>query len=143
MSIDEIFTGITGGGGIIVLLMTLIQIAPVAVNPWSGIAKWIRRTVYGPVEDEIRQLGDKITAIDDKSDMREASNSRYRILRFNDEVLQGKKHTKEHFDQILDDMEVYEDYCREHPKYENNKAVMAAQNIKAVYQKCAADKSFL
>lgn len=73
----------------------------------------------------------------------EATTCRYRILRFNDEILHDQKHTKEHFDQILDDVTRYEKFCAEHPEYENNKAVMAIENIKRVYQKCSNDNTFL
>ena len=38
MSIQEL---LTGGGGLLVLALTVIQIAPVRVNPWSAIAKAI------------------------------------------------------------------------------------------------------
>lgn len=73
----------------------------------------------------------------------EATTCRYRIFRFNDEILHDQKHTKEHFDQILEDITRYERYCDGHPEYENNKAVMAIGNIKRVYQKCADDNAFL
>lgn len=73
----------------------------------------------------------------------EATTCRYRILHFNDEVLHGARHTKEHFDQILDDITRYERYCDEHPEYENNKAVLAIGNIKRVYQKCNDEVTFL
>lgn len=73
----------------------------------------------------------------------EATTCRYRILRINDEILHDQKHTKEHFDQILDDITRYEQFCTDHPDYENNKAVMAIKNIKRVYEKCSDDNTFL
>lgn len=73
----------------------------------------------------------------------EATACRYRILRFNDEILHEQRHTKEHFDQILDDITRYEKYCDEHPEYENNKAILAIKNVKRVYQKCSDENSFL
>lgn len=73
----------------------------------------------------------------------EATTCRYRILRFNDEILHEQRHTKEHFDQILDDITRYEKYCDEHPEYENNKAILAIKNVKRVYQKCSDENSFL
>jgi hypothetical protein len=73
----------------------------------------------------------------------EATDSRYRILRFNDEILHDEKHTKEHFDQILDDITRYEKYCDEHPEYENNKAVLAIENVERVYKKCSDENLFL
>ena len=72
-----------------------------------------------------------------------ATTARYRILRFNDELLHDQRHTKEHFDQVLGDITRYESFCSGHPEYENNKAAMAIKNIKRVYQKCSADNDFL
>ena len=73
----------------------------------------------------------------------EATTCRYRILRFNDEILHGQRHTKEHFDQILEDITRYEKYCEGHPEYENNKAVLAIDNITRVYRKCSDENAFL
>ncbi len=73
----------------------------------------------------------------------EATVCRYRILRFNDEILHEQKHTQEHFDQILDDVTKYEKYCDEHPEYENNKAVLAIENVKRIYRKCSDENLFL
>lgn len=73
----------------------------------------------------------------------EASVCRYRVLRFNDEIIHKVRHTKEHFDQVLDDITSYEQYCEDHPEYENNKAVLAIANIKRTYEKCTRDGDFL
>ena len=120
---------ISSGGIALVALLSLIQIAPVEINPWSTIARIIGRQLNGEVLDKI--------------DENEAKNSRYRVLRFDDEIRHGKKHTEEHFNQILDDIDMYDDYCKEHPKYPNSKAVMAIANIKKVYERCKNEDSFL
>ena len=73
----------------------------------------------------------------------EATTCRYRILRFNDEILHDQRHTKEHFDQILDDVTRYEKFRKDHPEYENNKAILAIENIKRVYKKCTDESTFL
>ena len=73
----------------------------------------------------------------------EATTCRYRILRFNDEILHDQKHSKEHFDQILEDITRYEKFCAEHPEYENNKAILAIENIKRVYKRCSDEGTFL
>lgn len=120
---------ISSGGLTLVAVLSLIQIAPIKVNPWSSIARAIGKQLNGEVLDKI--------------DENEAKNARYRILRFDDEIRHGKKHTEEHFNQILDDIDMYNDYCREHPKYPNSKAVLAIANIKRVYAKCKDEDSFL
>lgn len=68
---------------------------------------------------------------------------RYRILRFDDEVRHDERHSKEHFDQILDDITEYENYCDEHKEFKNNKAVLAIANIKKIYQRCVDDNTFI
>ena len=43
----------------------------------------------------------------------------------------------------LMDAAAYEKFCAEHPEYENNKAVLAIENIKRVYQNCSNENTFL
>ena len=88
-------------------------------------------------------LDKKIDKLQCSSDQGMAYTWRYRILRFIDDILHGQKHSKEHFDQILEDVQNYENYCIENPKFPNNKAVFAIRNIKNVYQKCTDEGSFL
>ena len=38
MNLQEL---LTGGGSLLLILMTLVQIAPVKINPWSWLAKAI------------------------------------------------------------------------------------------------------
>lgn len=91
----------------------------------------------------IEGLDTKIDKLQGSNDERMAYTWRYRILRFNDEIRLGEKHSKEHFDQIIEDIDNYEDYCRTHPDFPNNKAVFAISHIKKVYQKCINEKTFL
>ena len=42
MSLEEI---LLGGGGALLAAMTLIQVAPIKVNPWSAVAKAIGRAI--------------------------------------------------------------------------------------------------
>jgi hypothetical protein len=121
--------GLTGIAGIMAILLTLVQVAPIKVNPWSRLARAIGRALNTEVIDEIRR--------------NEAGNARYRIIRFDDEVRHKTRHTEEHFNQIIDDIDMYEAYCTKHPDYENNKARLAIGNIKDTYTKCKKDNSFL
>lgn len=97
-----------------------------------------------------KDLSASINNLDKKMDKLQQSNDeglaltwRYRILRFDDEIRHDDKHTKEHFDQILEDITNYENYCAEHKNFKNNKAVLAIDNIKKVYKKCTDEGTFL
>ena len=50
MSFAQIFTW---GGGSLLLLLTLVQVVPVKVNPWSAIARWIGKAINGDVLDKL------------------------------------------------------------------------------------------
>lgn len=91
----------------------------------------------------ISNLDKKIDKLQCSSDQGMAYTWRYRILRFNDEILHGEKHSKEHFDQIIEDIDKYDDYCRDHPEFPNSKVVFAIRNIKNVYHKCTDEGTFL
>lgn len=95
------------------------------------------------LKDQLKEMKHSIDDMRTENSEDLAYTWRYRILRFDDEIRHDEKHTKEHFDQILDDITKYERYCDEHPDFPNNKAVFAIKNIKKIYQKCTDDGAFL
>lgn len=138
------------GGGAVALLMTLVQITPIKVNPWSAIAKWLGRAINADVikgldevkaaqEDTRKQLETHMKA-DERS---KADCCRARILRFNNELLRGIPHTKEDYIEVLKDIDDYEKYCDTHPDYENSRAVHAIANIGRVYDERLKKNDFL
>ncbi len=147
MSIKEI---VTGGGGLLLVLLTLIQIAPIKINPWSAMAKAIGRLINA---DVLAELGDVKAAqaetqrrldghirVDDE---RDADKHRERILQFNNELLRDIPHTREDFIEILGEIDKYEQYCRDHPEYPNSRAVHAIANIGRVYDDRLVKHDFL
>lgn len=99
--------------------------------------------IFGDLGEKIEQINQSLESIKKENQENRATEKRYRILRFNDEILHDERHSKEHFDQILDDVTEYERYCSEHPDYKNNKAELAIENIKHIYRKCNDEGSFL
>ncbi len=147
MNLGEI-AGWSGGG--LLLLLTFIQIAPIKVNPWSAIVRGIGKALNGDVLKKLdvleagqvetrNRLNEHIRIDDDRN----ADTHRFRILHFNTELLRGDKHTQEDFVEVLIEIDFYEHYCREHPDYENNRAVLAIENIKRVYKDLMENGGFL
>ena len=131
------------GGGALLILMTLIQIAPIKIDPWSWLGKCIGRAINGEVLDKVETLSQDVKKIKADDDEQWASLSRSHILRFGDELLHGVAHSKEHFDQILLDISKYEKYCSEHKDYLNDVAHETIKRIKNTYQKCLEENNFL
>lgn len=72
-----------------------------------------------------------------------AKQIRVRILRFNDEICRGTQFSENHFEDILEDIDVYERFCDAHPDYHNGKGAIAMAHIKAEYEKHMVNHDFL
>ena len=140
MDLKEI---LMGGGGVLVVLLTLVQIAPVKVNPWSAIAKAVGRAINADVTKELSEIKTKLDSHVTMDDRRNADGHRTRILHFNNELLRDIDHTKEEFIEVLAEIDAYEEYCREHPDYPNNRAILAIENIRVIYRERMKKRDFL
>lgn len=100
-------------------------------------------TAVRGVEGRVATLEDRVGALQDDQEKDRAEYARLRVLRFNGELLRNQRHTKEEFDQALHDIDTYEDFCESHPRYANNKAVLAVENIKRCYEGCLKQHDFL
>ena len=144
MNLSNLWTSYAlDGAGALVVILTLIQIAPIKLNPWSSIAKKLGRAINGEVIDKVNQVSNEVKNLRRVCDERETDSCRLRILHFDDEVRHDVRHTKEHYDQVLVDINRYESYCDEHREYKNNVANLAIDNIKQTYKMCIKEGSFL
>ena len=53
MTLKEI---LLGGGGTLFVLLTLIQLAPIKINPWSAMAKAFGRAINSEVLEKVGRL---------------------------------------------------------------------------------------
>ena len=130
MTLDSIQTLLFGSGGALLLLMTIVQISPIKFNPWSYIGRAIGRLINGEVLAEVGNIRAELKDHKAKSEERHATLCRAHILRFGDEVRHGIPHSKEGYDNILLDIDSYEEYCEKHPDYKNNIALATIAHIK-------------
>lgn len=102
--------------------------------------------VFGKKSKTIKALDsltEKVDKIQETIDEREAVLARTHILRFNDELYNGIRHSKEYFDQTLEDITTYNEFCDTHPKFKNERTVMAIDNIKSTYKTLHSEHKFL
>ena len=85
--------------------------------------------------DNKKGMQKQIDKIYDRMDERDAIQARTHILRFNDELENGMKHSKDYFRQQIQDIDTYEEYCRTHPDFANGLTVMASKYIKSEYER--------
>lgn len=93
MTLKEI---LFGGGSALFVLLTLLQLAPIKINPWSAIAKAFGRAINSEVLEKVGKLESELQCVRSGMAEEKAVNCRARILRFGDECLHGERHTKDH-----------------------------------------------
>lgn len=140
MNLKEI---LFGSGGVMFVLLSLLEVSKIPINPWSGLAKLIGNALNADVLAEVKQTKKRLDDHIATDDERNANLLRTQILRFNDELVDDRKHAKEHFDEILSIIDEYETYCRTHEDYKNNKCAHAVANISRVYDERLEKRDFL
>ena len=135
---------------VLVALLSLVEVSPIKINPWSGLAKWLGRAINGEVLSTMQIIqtaqkaqADALAAHIKADDERNADTLRMRVLHFNNELLRGDRHTREDFIEILAVIDAYEQYCKNHPNYRNNRASHAIANIGRVYDERLKLRDFL
>ena len=139
--------------GVVIFFATLIKIPKIEINLWGLLGRAInkeQKAQNDKLQKSIDDLSKRFdTFITDsinyraKREEKDADRARSDILMFNEELLRSVRHSKERFDNIIERVDEYEDYCDTHPLYKNNKAESAITNIKHVYQKCMDERDFL
>lgn len=117
MSLTEIINSSSLG---IILFFTLIQFSPIKINPWSKVFKWIGNVINEDILVKLKSLEKELSRISSNVEEYNAINSRVRILRFGNEIKQGILHTKDYFDQIMQDIDIYENYCNRNKEFRNS-----------------------
>jgi len=139
-------SGLLGAAGI----MTIFEVTPIKLNPWSKIAEWLGKAANKEVLEQLKDQAETLKNVKastedlyEKLDQKDAEDARNHILRFGDEIKNKVRHSQEYFNQILDDITKYEKYCREHPDFKNERTASTEAIIKEVYQKCIKENDFL
>ena len=93
-------------------------------------------------QDKNKEILDRLNALDGKMDKIEASLderdavlARTHILRFSDDIYNGIRHSKEYYDQTLDDLKTYTKYCERNPGFANGRTEKAGEYIQKEYDR--------
>lgn len=124
------------------IAVALIAIIPTIISNRKKTEKSIKDMTEA-TDKRVDKLQSSFDQHVDDYEAAKAASQRYRILRFYDEVCEGRKHSESHFEDILDDIDDYDTYCDTHPKFKNNRGHVAMQYIRDTYAKVKANGGFL
>lgn len=139
MLVDKIAQAIA----IVLAGMTLIQIAPIKIDPWTALARAIGRALNHDISVKVDALSGSVSKLEKQMQEKAAIDARSRILVFGDECRRGVHHSKDCFDAIFEDITTYEQYCTMHPKFKNNMTNLTVQYINNIFSRCLETNDFL
>nr|DAP10336.1 MAG TPA: hypothetical protein [Caudoviricetes sp.]DAP91454.1 MAG TPA: hypothetical protein [Caudoviricetes sp.] len=122
--------------------ITLIEkFAPKDKKPWTAILTFIGKILTKEFSesqkaliDKVEVLSLKIEKVAESVEETRAIAARVRILSFGDELLEGRLHSKDTYDQTLLDIDNYEKYCKSHENFKNNVTEETVALIKEKYR---------
>lgn len=133
-----------------VALTTIVQKLSSKFKPWSWLAEQFGNAINKTTLEKLDKLESKVAELekrdnqqDEEREKERALSARRRILRFADECRRQEKHSEEYFNNILEDISMYKDYCDTHPMFENEKAIIAIQVIDETYKRRLDKNDFL
>lgn len=103
MSLSEIL----GAGGLgLVLLLSLVQVAPLKLNPWDRVFDWLGKKLNRTADEELKKLQAQIQGM-------WINSHRHTILRFARECRAGIDHSPDEWTNVLNVAEEYEAFVKE------------------------------
>ena len=138
----DLKTGVSFGAFLILFLMTVIQIAPIKVNPWDKALTWLGNKMNADMNKRVDVLEEKLdTHIKDSTEER-IRKVRADILDFGNACMNGRPHTKEEFEFVISECDTYEKHI-ESLQIKNGVATATITEIRRLYEKHLRENSFL
>ena len=122
-------------GWVLAVFALFFEITPIKLHPISSLLNWIGKKLNGSLKKDIADLRRDV-------DEQRMSTIRTLVLDFSNSCLNGRKHTKEEFDHIIEENKTYEKLVDRY-QIENDVYKEAMAYIKRVYRKRMDKRDFL
>lgn len=96
---------------------------------------WEKNSEMAEIKNDVKEIKETVDSLKGTVDENAAIASRSRIIRFDDELLNGVPHSREYFRQILNDIDVYERFCKDNPDFKNTYTIEADKHIKKTFER--------
>lgn len=105
--LKDIFTNPTV---IIFGAITLFEIVPIKINPWSTLFRWIGRAINGELKEQLSDLRSDVSELKSDFEIKKAEDMRWEILEFANTCRIGNEHSKDEWRHIMNQVSEYEEY---------------------------------
>lgn len=108
------------------ILCTFVQISPIKINPWDILLGWVGERFNSGINKRINEVNDRVDRLEksidnhiEKCDIEDWKKKRNYIVKFVNEGVNGTRHTKESFENVIALCDEYEDYVEQNPNIHN------------------------
>ena len=122
-------------GWVILALGVFFEITPIKISPITDLLGWIGKKLTGDIRKDIADLREDV-------DRQRMANIRSLVLDFANSCLNGRKHTKEEFDHIINENKIYEELVKKYDE-KNEVYTEAYEYIKRLYRERMDKRDFL
>lgn len=105
--LKDIFTNPTV---IIFGTITLFEIVPIKINPWSTLFRWIGKAINGELKEQLSDLSSDVSELKSDFEMKKAEDMRWEILEFANTCRIGNEHSKDEWRHVMNQVSEYEEY---------------------------------
>lgn len=77
------------------MLSVFIQIAPIKINPWTSLIKWIGRSLTSNINDKLIKMENDLKSLSFDIDENEKDRIRWEVLDFANSCREGRRHSKD------------------------------------------------
>ena len=140
MTFKEIYDAIVSNPGLntllIIIVLSLIEICPLKINPWS----WLGNKVG--ILLGVKAINENLDALKKTVGENQATTIRVRILTFEDRLQSGEHPSKDSWNQVMDDITRYKNYTDTHREFKNNITVTTIKHIEKEYARLLEERAW-
>lgn len=129
-------------GFVLISSITLIQISPIKINPWSALLNLIRTFLIGDLSDNLNDVRDDVVDLKKDFEDEKISSKRWSILNYANSCRHGVRHTRDEWYHAIDQLREYEKYVEEH-NIENGVIEEEAKYLRKLYAERCENNDFL
>lgn len=133
----------------LITIMSLVQWLSKRHNPWETFFNWVGSNLFKTQNDRLDSIESRLNDLERHNDEQDqqrledqAMSARRKIILAADEICVLPTHTYEWYNQLMQQIDFYERYCEDHPKFPNEQAVTSIEIIKESYAKHKKEDSF-
>ena len=143
MTLNEIINTFTSNQCFwLIVVCTLVEVAPIKINPWGALLKYIGKVTNSELNDKFDALQGDLKKFKREFEVKNACDLRWDILDFSNSCRNNRKHGREEWEHVISQLKEYETYVDKH-NIDNGVIEEETKYLREMYQERLAKNDFL